>query len=778
MDTFDNLGSALQLLGCTPVHSEQQWAKPTPKYRITRSPLQQSNTESIALEARTDPYQLLDISTQSAQLSVQPAHPVTENSCPSNSESSFEVVTGAVPHSRRPPAASSGGSDQESSAVLPVVCSQSSCASLPLGQKTVVRPAVPLAFPRLSEPTRRPLSLRMPSAPAVRHSPKPKFSRLDFSFAPLQRPVPLRAADYHRPRPLLPPCQGVKIPAVQPSSVLSPHLASSKKSPTWMRPGEQNSRSVRHGVCTQQDVHAKVLANALKLWSKLRPILHDSSQVLQELEDSRHPQELERRLLTGVSENTLFRYLQGVAKFLSALGALGLGMHNILSQVHIADALLVMHREGEHVTNGLKAIRWAAKTLVLHLPNLYDGIMRTVSTMVITDRKEALPFTAWIIAKLELELLFERGPTGRRLFIGAVLICVWASLRFSDSQHIKWDEILASSWCLRSTCFRTKTSRRGVPFGAISWGIFGDPGCIRKTWLAKYLQLLGEEWVRLEASFGAFVPDCLFFTSNDEEFCPLSYGQVLSSLRGLLVYVGVPSGEASRFTLHSMKVTLLSILSQLGESESSRAAQGHHAHRESFSVKLYSRDDVWQALKCQEQVSFKLSSGWVPSTPQGRGGRTPVQQQVFLHLRDEFPEVSPAAVHARFPFAMSDSSPEHPASSARSKPPTLFDPPGSTGGEASGSSSSEEPAEDGATLLPRKRKPDTQDPLECDEFLWILSGTGVLHLATKAANTSALQDPASGLYLKPSCGCKLRKAKITEPRKGARFCMHAACNKF
>ena len=112
--------------------------------------------------------------------------------------------------------------------------------------------------------------------------------------------------------------------------------------------------------------------------------------------------------------------------------------------------------------------------------------------------------------------------------------------------------------------------------------------------------------MRLEQSFGAFTPDCLFFTSNDEEFCPLSYGQVLSSLRGLLVYLGVPSGEASRFTLHSMKVSLLSILSQLGESESSRAAQGHHAHRESFSVKLYSRDDVWQALKCQEHVSLKL----------------------------------------------------------------------------------------------------------------------------------------------------------------------------
>ena len=496
------------------------------------------------------------------------------------------------------------------------------------------------AFPRLSDPARRPLSLRMPSTPAVRRSPEPKFSRLEMSFAPLQRPVPLRAADYHRPRPLLPSCQGVAIPAVQPSAIISAHSISSKKSPTWLRPGEHNSRSNKQGVCLQQDLRAKVLDNALKLWSKLRPMLRDSSQVLQELEESHYPQELEKRLLAGVSENTLFRYLQGVAKFLSALGALGLGMRNMLSQVHIADALLVMHREGEHVTNGLKAIRWASKTLVLHLPNLYDGLMRTVSSMVISDRKEALPFTAWILAKLELELLFERGPTGRTLFIGAVLISIWASLRFSDSQHVKWDAILASSWCLRGTCFRTKTSRRGVPFGVLSWGIFGDLSCIHKTWVAKYLQLLGEEWMRLETSFGAFTPDCLFFTSNDEEFCPLSYGQVLSSLRGLLVYLGVPSGEASRFTLHSMKVSLLSILSQLGESESSRAAQGHHAHRESFSVKLYSRDDVWQALKCQEQVSLKLRSGWIPATAQGRGGRIPVQQQAFMHLRDDLPEVT------------------------------------------------------------------------------------------------------------------------------------------
>ena len=778
MENFEDLGSALQLLGCHPIQVEPRWMRPTPKRRSGSSSIPQAQPVivSATLEARADPYQVVEPG-QPDPPSEQHSSLSTENG-PATSESSFEVVPRREPLADGLLAVSSEGTKEVRDAILPLASSQASFTTKNLGQKTIIRPAVAPSMPRLSDPARRPLSLRMPSAPAVRHSPKPRFSKHDIPFAPVQRPVPLRAADYHRPRPLLPSGQVASNPTIHTSSAIPVNMASPKKAVSWVIPGENNPHRGSQGVYLQQDVHAKVLESALKLWGRLRPMLHDSSQVLRELDDSHHPQELERRLLAGVSENTLFRYLQGLASFVSALGAMGLGLRNILTQIHIADALLVMHREGEHVTNGLKAIRWAAKTLMLQLPNLYDGVMRTVSTMVITDRKEALPFTAWIIARLELEILFERGPVGRRLFIGAVLICIWASLRFSDSQHIRWTELLASSWCLRGTCFRTKTSRRGVPFGVISWGIFGDSNCIRKTWVAKYLQLLGEEWDRLENSFGALTPDCLFFTPNDEEFCPLSYGQVLSSLRGLLIHLGVPPAESSRFTLHSMKVTLLSTLSQLGESESSRAAQGHHAHRESFSVKLYSRDDVWQALKCQEQVSAKLRSGWVPSTAQGRGGRIPVQQQAFLHLRQDFPVITPAPDNMRFPFAMSDSIPEHPETSAMSNPQKLLPPLDSPREVVSASSSSDEPAADDTIRLSRKRKPHSQASLDCEEFLWIMSGTGVLHLATKAENTSSLQDPVSGIFLKPCCGCKLRKAEITEPQPGARFCMHAACNKF
>ena len=224
-------------------------------------------------------------------------------------------MPGLSPHPEQNLAAPSVTSDQEGSAILPLFSSQSSCFSLPLGQKTIVRPAVAPAVPRLSDPARRPLSLRMPSAPVVRPSPRPRSSKHNIPFAPVQRPVPLRAADYHRPRPLLPIQQAISTLAAPIPSVLTVHSPSPKRSADRMLPGTHNHHKGKQGVCLQQDVHAKVLASALQLWSKLRPMLLVSSQVLQQLGESHRPQELERRLLAGVSENTLFRYLQGVASW-------------------------------------------------------------------------------------------------------------------------------------------------------------------------------------------------------------------------------------------------------------------------------------------------------------------------------------------------------------------------------------------------------------------------------------------------------------------------------
>ena len=208
MQNFEDLGSALQLLGCNPIEVEPRWMRPTPKHRpcnVVR--LEPFPSENQTTDATADPYQIME---PAECLAATPHSSPEREPGLSHSESSFEVVQsrtscdadlavvpGLSPHPEQNPAAPSVTSDQEGSAILPLLSSQSSCFSLPLGQKTIVRPAVAPAVPRLSDPARRPLTLRMPCAPVVRPSPRPRFSKHVLPFAPVQRPVPLRAADYH-----------------------------------------------------------------------------------------------------------------------------------------------------------------------------------------------------------------------------------------------------------------------------------------------------------------------------------------------------------------------------------------------------------------------------------------------------------------------------------------------------------------------------------------------------------------------------------------------------
>ena len=147
MQDFEGLGSALQLLGCNPIEVEPRWMRPKPKHRPGNS-VGPANSpgETPTTAATADPYQIMGSATEE-QAAILHSSPATEPDL-SHSESSFEVVRkrasleterevvpGSVPHSGKNPAACSDVSDQESSAMLPVLSSQSSCDSLPLGQK-------------------------------------------------------------------------------------------------------------------------------------------------------------------------------------------------------------------------------------------------------------------------------------------------------------------------------------------------------------------------------------------------------------------------------------------------------------------------------------------------------------------------------------------------------------------------------------------------------------------------------------------------------------------
>lgn len=73
------------------------------------------------------------------------------------------------------------------------------------------------------------------------------------------------------------------------------------------------------------------------------------------------------------------------------------------------------------------------------------------------------------------------------------------------------------------------------------------------------------------------------------------------------------------------KVTLLCWARQIGASEESRQAQGHH--RQSGvgqNVALYGRDDVHPAIQLQYQIIQRVAAGFRPVIPLPRGGAKPM----------------------------------------------------------------------------------------------------------------------------------------------------------
>ncbi|CAE7347495.1 unnamed protein product [Symbiodinium sp. CCMP2592] len=115
---------------------------------------------------------------------------------------------------------------------------------------------------------------------------------------------------------------------------------------------------------------------------------------------------------------------------------------------------------------------------------------------------------------------------------------------------------------------------------------------------------------------------------------PMSYSQALGSLRYFTTsrHLGGSSPdlltpeEASAFTMHSLKVCLLSAGAQLQAADKIRQQQGH---QKSPSVQLYGRDDTLGALALQTEVTSACASGWRPTRPIARGGHHPTIEPSF-----------------------------------------------------------------------------------------------------------------------------------------------------
>ena len=517
-------------------------------------------------------------------------------------------------------------------------------------------------------------------------------------------------------------------------------MSSDKLSGIGVRPRLASSASGPK-VVTSASAHSANWKKVLGLWCELVSRHATCSPHFAGALDSEHKEVLLSQMLSRMADTTLLRYLRSVMLFFDVMDTMRLHLSD-LRQANVMDVLLCLQEAsgGPLVAqiNQVKALRWYVRASGIPFPDLYGGLFLSVMQPPDGERREAVPLPLAVVVAVERLVLDPAQPSKDRLIAAAFLTCVWASLRFSDSRHVLWSSLLLDFSSLRGVSHRTKTTRRGVPFICVGSGLLGQHDSRDTWWTTAFLNLLEERRQALCAHLqtDAFAPDALFFWDElqtgdgevDACFAPLQYGVALNWLRKFVVSIGFGSDTASVYTLHSAKATVLSWMNQLLLSPSLRAMQGHH---KVDSVTLYGRDDVWLPLSGQRALRRALLLGWRPTTPQHRGGQQPLQEP---------PVLLPALE------AVGDFPPEGVALPVLSEEAV-----------------SESTAFEEAVPLPPAEVPADDAFPPAEEFAFLSSSTGVIHVCSSA--------------FRSACGlCSDKFSVLHELPAGARLCKHRACH--
>ena len=220
-----------------------------------------------------------------------------------------------------------------------------------------------------------------------------------------------------------------------------------------------------------------------------------------------------------------------------------------------------------------------------------------------TRTKEAAPLPFDVVRSMEAAL--SCAPDEDCWFLCALLVMVWASLRWSDLQRLDLSSVRESCDAVCGWCWRTKSSKSGMPWS------FLRSGFLQSDWGLTVIN--GIKGIRGQH------PEQDFFLRHNGR--PMRYAVALSQFRRCLVsYGGLPNSMAADFSLHSLKASMLSWAGALGVDAHDRSHQGHHRSVNlSGCVAKYSRDDVTPQLRCQRAVVRAVESGWIPGTPLDRG---------------------------------------------------------------------------------------------------------------------------------------------------------------
>ena len=523
-----------------------------------------------------------------------------------------------------------------------------------------------------------------------------------------------------------------------------------------------------------------------RVWLLLLDKLGSTSSLWTETTQSLTPERLRVRAISAYAASSLEAYLSRCTRFLDFLQA-----HNItfstLSLAELADYLdaayasLAQDRDVCQISpkTTLKALSWLSRMAqVRHLLELLSNPL--ISTFRIDtqprDRKEALPIPMACIVSWERLVCKPSTGTQMVLLLGAFLLAYHACLRFGDLQRIRLSSLSLTMQALRGICWTTKTSRSGQPFAVTLTGLSGRGPST--SWCLAYLTRLHTSWLATErfwrsSSEPDFMLPILPNWSNPSQAgvafqSPMSYTQALPALRSALQLreAASPSAlnaqEALNFTLHGLKVGLLSPAKQL------------RLHK--VSSELYGRDDTIDSLWVQASVTRKVSTGWRPTRPIARGGQAPTVEPSFQVPPGPVPKSMPIShmlpIIPRFMYAREFQT-QGDIDDDANEPPSPS-PSGSGEEQSASEDASDESTLDGDSYssseddsphkAPQARHPKA--PLHPATAIVANGHWGAVHLA----------HPISDTHSRTACGIVMGDAGVIMPEPDpSRMCRHKAC---
>ena len=426
----------------------------------------------------------------------------------------------------------------------------------------------------------------------------------------------------------------------------TPKIKAARSTPPQIRPAQPEY---------QKALAFKAKTEVEERWIRLLQLHQDSSLLAQTAIETSHPEETLKTAIKGYSAGSLMSYIRQLENFTAYIRQANIKL-NHMSLAQFTDFLWACkdsQEEDRHAfkcspSTALKALSWFHKIGQIEALSLLciNPLTRAfVKPDGPTDRKEAIPLPLAVLAAWEVKLLDPNCPTALAILLGGFLLTAFCSLRFGDTQRICISSLSLTSSSLRGTCWTTKTSSTGQPFACTHFGITGRDNAT--AWTVSWLAHLQDARLETQKCYGPDVePDFLIPAIEHWEatgipvfHCPLQYHQALQLLRWMVQTPWTTSliqpEEAQSFTMHSLKVSLLSASAQLRLPEESRRLQGHH---KTSSTQLYSRDDTIQSLWLQREIALNVRQGWRPPRPQARGGQAPTIEPAFTVSHQPIPE--------------------------------------------------------------------------------------------------------------------------------------------